>query len=111
MTKPIFCTKCESPYHYQSFCPLNRKPIKKQSDKEKEYQLWKEAVARPAVIDRDGNHCSCCYRPAKVGEKLDLDHDEGKGANPSRKRDITNLRLLCRFPCHRNKTDGKPCLH
>lgn len=111
MAKPVHCKKCGSKWHYQSFCPLNRKKIKPQSDKEISYQQWKETVARPAIIARDGNHCQCCSRPAYDGEKLDIEHEIGKGTRPDLKRDLRNLRLYCRFPCHRNKTDNKPCTH
>ena len=86
-----------------------KKRPRQQSDKEKEYQLWKEETARPFVIERDGNHCACCGRLAHEGEKLDLDHILGKGSHPSLKRDLSNFELLCRFPCHRNKTDELPC--
>lgn len=85
--------------------------MNRQSAKEKDYQIWKEDTARPAVIERDGNKCQCCRRPAHEGEKLDLDHIKSKGSHPELKRDINNLRLLCRWPCHRNRTDHIPCLH
>lgn len=108
----LLCKICGSEWHYQTFCPYkkNKRP-KQQSDKELEYQEWKEQVARPAVIERDGNHCQCCLRPAYEEEKLDLDHKDGKGSHPKDKRNIKKLQLLCRFPCHRNKTDNKPCPH
>lgn len=88
-----------------------KKRIRQQSDKELEYQKWKEEVARPFLIARDGNLCSCCGRDAYPGEKLDIEHTLGKGSHPSQKRDLNNLTLMCRFPCHRNKTDGKKCDH
>lgn len=81
------------------------------SANEAQYQIWKETVARPAIIARDGNKCSCCGRPAEAGEKLDLEHTLGKGSHPGLKRDLKNLTLMCRFPCHRNKTDGVECVH
>lgn len=106
------CANCGSPWHYKTFCPMTKKKRpRQQSEKEQSYQAWKEEVARPAVIARDGNKCSCCNRPARPKEKLDLDHELGKGSHPELKRDINNLQLLCRFPCHRNKTDGKECVH
>lgn len=85
--------------------------MRRMSAKEQEYQEWKENVARPAVIERDGNMCQCCGRPAYDGEKLDLDHVLGKGSHPELKRNLDNFQLLCRWPCHRNKTDNKECLH
>jgi hypothetical protein len=104
---------------YGEYCYLHkaRKPLrshvhpKKQSDRELDYQAWKEAVARPYVVERDGNRCMCCGRPAYPREKLDLDHIKGKGSHADSKRDLQNLQLLCRFPCHRNKTDHVDCIH
>lgn len=87
-----------------------RRALPKQSQKEKDYQQWKETVARPFIIKRDGNMCSCCMRPAYEGEKLDIDHIKGKGSHPSLKRDLDNFQLLCRV-CHQRKTDHLPCLH
>lgn len=110
-SKPL-CSICDSPYHYQTFCPFKKKKaIPKQSAKEQEYQIWKEEIARPILIERDGNKCSCCGRPARRGEKLDIEHTLTKGSRPDLKRDLDNMKLFCRFPCHRNKTDGKICLH
>lgn len=111
MPKPVHCKKCGSPYHYQSFCPLNRKPIKKRSDKQIDFDKWKETVARPYLIKKYGNICQCCKRPAFINEKLDIDHIETIGGHVNKKRDLSNLQLLCRFPCHRNKTDNTMCLH
>lgn len=84
------------------------KAIPKQTAKELEYQIWKEAIARPAVIERDGWGCQCPGVCWNLG--TDLDHKLGKGSHPGMKRDIANLQLLCR-PCHNNKTDLKECLH
>lgn len=88
-----------------------RKPINRISRKQAQYERWLETDARPAVIERDGNYCRCCKRPPYSSEKLDLNHVKGKGAHPGLKRDIANLELLCRYPCHRNYTDRKLCLH
>lgn len=87
-----------------------RKP-RRQSAKELEYQVWKETVARPFIIERDENKCQCCGQYARFGEKLDIDHVVGKGADASGKRDVDNMQLLCRFPCHRRKTDRLECTH
>lgn len=83
---------------------------KKMSVKEKDYQEWKEAVARPYVVQRDNNECACCGRPAYPNEKLDLDHIKGKGSSPKDKRNLHNIQLLCR-PCHFNKTNHYRCEH
>lgn len=109
--KPVVCKHCGSKWHYSSMCPNIQKPIPRQSAKEISYQVWKETVARPFLTKRDGNSCHCCGRPAWEGEKLDIEHELGKGSHPELKKDLDNLRLFCRIPCHRNKTDGKPCLH
>lgn len=84
------------------------KPIRKVSSKQASYERWLIKEARLAVIERDGDICRCCFR---VHYPHDLDHIDGKGHNPSRKRDINNLQILGRFPCHNNKTDNKPCYH
>jgi len=89
----------------------SKKPIPKQSDKEKEYQKYKEEVLRPALIERDGNNCWCCGRPAYVDEKLDIEHKLTKGSRPDLKRELRNLRLYCRYPCHDNKTNNVLCVH
>lgn len=106
-----FCLmhKPRKPLAVKTTLPRSTKRIKQQSDKEKQYQVYKETVIRPAVIERDGNACWCCHRPAYDSEKLDLEHTKTKGSRPDLKRDITQIRLYCRFPCHNNKTDGKPC--
>lgn len=87
------------------------KPINKVSTKQSEYLKWREKVVRPFLIDRDGNICQCCKRPAYDNEKLDIDEIKGRGSHPELKRDLNNMQLLCRFPCHRLKTDNKKCNH
>lgn len=119
--KDVICKHCKAVNrHYSTFCPFKpltknalkiRKRIKQQSDKEIEYQRWKEEVARPALIERDGNRCSCCSRPAYEEEKLDIEHTLNKGSHAGLKRDLNNMTLMCRFPCHFHKTNNKPCLH
>lgn len=104
---------------YSDYCVQHkpRKPIKtnkrpkQQSDKEIEYQIWKEEVLRPLLIAKYGNRCICCNRPAFPDEKLDIEHTKGKGSHPELKRDVENLRLMCRYPCHDNKTHNRPCVH
>lgn len=105
------CKHCGKDNHFSFQCFKIKKPINKQSDKEKEYQNWKEGVARPYLILRDGNYCSCCKRPARAREKLDIEHTLTKGSRPDLKKDLNNLKLFCRIPCHRLKTDGKLCVH
>lgn len=89
---------------YSEYCVQHkpRKPIitknrpAPQSAKEQAYQVWKEEVARPYLIARDGNNCSCCKRPAFANEKLDIEHTLGKGSHPGMKKDLDNLTLMCR---------------
>lgn len=103
---------------YSAYCVLHkpRKPInrlrrpRKMSDKEVQYQVWKETVARPALIARDGNKCTCCNRPAEAGEKLDIEHTITKGSRPELKQELSNLTLMDRF-CHHYKTIGQKCPH
>lgn len=113
-TKP--CKHCGDlePLHWPFQCKDNPKPkqaIKKRSERQIEYHKWLEQVARPYLIERDGNDCFCCGRPCHFKEKLDIEHTKPVGSNPQLKRSLSNMRLYCRFPCHRNKTDGKPCVH
>lgn len=87
------------------------KRIRQVSDKQSDYHDWLEEVARPYLIEKYDNSCICCGRPAQDGEKLDIEHTKGKGSHPDLKQDLSNLTLMCRVPCHRNKTDGKECNH
>lgn len=106
------CHSCGERGHSQFYCKTRRrKSINQQSEKELGYQLWKELEARPYLIERDGNACQCCGRAAHTGEKLDIEHEKGKGSHPELKRDLKNLRLYCRYPCHDNKTNNIKCLH
>ena len=102
---------------YGEFCLMHkpRKPIKvnkrpkQQSDKEIAYQEWKETIARPYLIGKFGNRCSCC--DLFFGSvKLDIEHTLGKGSHPELKKDLNNMTLMCR-PCHNSKTDGLECIH
>lgn len=119
--KPKPCPVCSSLFHSKMYhkprtalkrtaLPRATKRIKQQSTKEIAYQTYKETVLRPALIERQGNVCFCCHRPAEVNETLDIDHVIGKGPRPDLKRTLSNLVFLCRS-CHRNKTDHIACLH
>jgi hypothetical protein len=117
-TKIPMCTGCGGSGHYKTFChrtakrvPRATKRPRQQSDKEMGYQRWKELTARPYLIQRDGNRCSCCKREAHIGEKLDIEHTLTKGSRPDLKRDLDNLTLMCRWPCHDNKTNNRGCVH
>lgn len=88
-----------------------RKRINQVSDKQNEYHIWLEEVARPYLIERDGNACCCCCRPAKDNEKLDIEHTQGVGSHANLKKDLDNMTLMCRYPCHYNKTNHIKCRH
>lgn len=104
------CEICGTLGHSKYYCrSRKRKPIKKMSIKEMQYQAWKESTARPLVIDRDGIFCQCPGGCTNLG--TDLEHELGKGSHPELKRDINNLRLFCRYPCHDNKTNNRECIH
>lgn len=104
------CTVCGK-RAYSDYCILHkpRKPIPPQSAKEIDYQEWKESVARPYLIDKYGNVCSCCGKDFGF-VKLDIEHTLTKGSRPDLKRNLDNMTLMCRW-CHSRKTDGKGCLH
>lgn len=106
------CEVCSTLGHSKFYCK-KRKPvaIKKVSNKQQAYHEWLESTARPAIIVRDGNKCQCCGRSPNNEEKLDIDHIVSKGSRADLKQDIGNLQLLCRYFCHRNKTDDIKCLH
>lgn len=120
--KPKPCKICSSPWHSPMFhkerkplprptAPIKRgKRPKQQSVREKQYQQWKEEIARPYLVKLYNNVCSCCGREAGINEKLDIEHTLNKGSHPELKRDLDNLTLMCR-PCHRLKTDGIQCSH
>lgn len=96
---------------YGQYCIQHkpRKRIRQISDKQAEYHKWLEEVARPYLIEKFGNVCSCCMRTFKT--KLDIEHTKEVGSHAELKKDLNNMTLMCRFPCHRNKTDNKECLH
>ena len=50
--------------------------------------------------------CECC----KSWNGSDADHIKSKGANPDKRYDVENKRILCR-ECHNSKTNNLPCSH
>jgi len=90
-----------------------RKPIarlKRPRQQGKEYERWKkfrDEVAKPYLDEKFGHFCRCCG----VGGSLDVDHINAVGSHPQLKYQLSNTQWLCRFPCHRNKTDKKECRH
>jgi hypothetical protein len=107
-TKPL---QRSATYAVPKRTPLPRpeKRIRQRSDKQLEYENWLEEVARPYLIAKYGNMCSCCRQYWSVRDKLDIEHTLTKGSRPDLKKDLDNLTLMCRYPCHYNKTNGIPC--
>lgn len=125
MKKQVKCETCESLWHYTSMCPRNQKPIQtrkplkrstkpiKQKGRETlEYERWRDEIARPHCIERDGELCQLCFGERCGNQQLDLAHIDGRGAHHEKKRNLANVRLVGRYPCHYNETnhldeDGK----
>lgn len=112
--KAPLCSICKGA-HYKTFClRAPKKPIKvnkrprRVSDKQAEYNEWRESVARPYLIDKYGDACSCC---GQVHYPHDIDEIKGRGSHPGLKRDLNNMQLLGRFPCHHLKTINQQCIH
>lgn len=102
--KKVHCRRCGSDRHYQSFCPLNRKPIK--AGKHTNRDRYENRKFRESKLNHEGYLvCECCG--SWYGS--DADHVESKGANPD-KRYTGRKQILCR-DCHRNKTDHIRCEH
>lgn len=66
------------------------------------YRKWKRRL-----VEERGRFCENCGKSftPEMEAMLDLDHIISRGAGG--KDEDWNAQLLCRFPCHRLKTDGK----
>ncbi len=52
------CKICDSPYHYQTFCPRKKKkPIKKRGKQTIDYEKWRDTVAKPYLTSKYGYVC------------------------------------------------------
>lgn len=94
------CKLCNQFGHYPYMCRLNpKKPkrITKFGKKAREYAIWRDEVAKPYLIAKDGYKCSICGS----GGKLDIDHIAKRrmGGAPSRTMNLNNIHWLCRT-CH-----------
>jgi len=97
-TKP--CKLCGQFGHYPYKCRLNpKKPkrIKQIGRKGLAYNEWRDNVAIPHLIAKNGYKCALCGS----GGKLDVDHIQKRrmGGAPSRTMNLNNVRFLCRS-CH-----------
>lgn len=90
----------------KSFKPL------KAGKKTKQYNEWRDNIARPYLDKKYGRACTRCRKQPpydiETGEYKyhDIDHINKRSTNPHKVMELTNLRYLCR-KCHRKVTDGK----
>lgn len=101
------CKLCGSKWHSAWACPKKkRKSMNKLGKETKRYIEFRNEVAYPYLIERDGEQCSHCGR---ADVPLDIDHIHKRGSHPELKYDLNNLQLLCRR-CHHKKdnTIAKP---
>jgi len=78
------------------------KPIKRIGKVGLEWQRTRRAWYKANPPDYRGYwECYICGMPT---DTPDLDHLKGKGANPDKRADLTNLKPAHR-DCHRRKTD------
>lgn len=94
------CKFCGSVFHYPYMCkdnPKKRKRITRYGKKAREYREWRDEVAIPHLIAKDGRKCALCGSTGK----LEVDHIAKRrmGGAPSRTMNLENVRLLCRT-CH-----------
>ncbi len=82
----------------------NYKPIPKRGKRAKEYDVWRDKIAKPYLDKRYGHVCA--KRGCNVTEGLEVDHKKGRGSHPELKYQVTNLQYLC-FTHHREKTEHK----
>jgi predicted restriction endonuclease len=103
MPKLPLCTKCYG-CHYKSFCPLNRKPIAKIGKRTKEYNQWRDHIAKPFLDEVYGHKCHVKLCPSTT--YLEVHHKSTRGGHHDKKMDINNVIYLCSYH-HRMVTDGK----
>ena len=84
--------------HYPFQCRLNPKKKKRISQIGRRgavYNDWRDNVAKPYLIAKDGYKCAVCGSSGK----LDIDHIQKRGSHPELKMSLDNVRFLCR-KCH-----------
>ena len=92
------CKYCNQFGHYPYMCRLNpKKPkrITRYGKKAREYSKWRDEVAKPYLIAKDGYKCALCGSTGK----LDVNHRLKRGSNPHLKMSLDNVEFLCR-QCH-----------
>ncbi len=88
MKKPVHCKTCGSDYHYQSFCPQNRKPLKRSTVAIKTYKrpnkvgkkfvAWQEEREQ-WFIDNPGPTYLCHYCEVSMEKQwTTLDHEDNR---------------------------------
>lgn len=96
------CKICGQPFttwsSLQTKCYTCTPKIKQVGKQGMKYNTWRDTVARPYVIKRDGRYCYDCMKRGKIKPPLghDLHHMNGRGEN---KYSLDDLRYLCR-KCH-----------
>lgn len=94
------CKFCGATNHYPYKCRLNpKKPkrIKPIGRRGLAYNEWRDTIAIPHLIAKDGRKCALCGSTGK----LDIDHIQKRrmGGAPSRTMKLDGVRFLCRS-CH-----------
>lgn len=78
----------------------------------KQYDKWRDLVARPHLDRRDGLLCNNCKAPPPTDETTGVEgrhqvaHIIGRGRDSSKKMDVDNVRYLC-GDCHDRETKGE----
>lgn len=75
--------------------PKKRKRITRYGKKAREYSEWRDEVAIPHLIAKDGRKCALCGSTGK----LDVQHKQKRGSHPELKMSLDNVEFLCRT-CH-----------
>jgi predicted restriction endonuclease len=102
--KPL-CKNCDSPYHYQTFCPQKkRKPIAARGKHAKLWEVFRDKVAIPYLDKKYGHVCSVAG--CSETKNLDVDHIKNRGSNPDLRYDVKNCQYLCR--AHHAEKTGLP---
>ena len=99
---------------YGELCFMHKpqKPIKRISRHKPGKHTNKDKYHNKKFRDSKLNHegylvCECCGS----WNGSDADHTKSKGANPEVRYDDNFKQILCRFPCHYNKTNNIKCSH
>ena len=92
---------------YSDFCMQHkpRKRIAQKGKQSKEYDTWRDEVAKPYLDATYGRVCADCGGKRCGNRQLDVDHIRKRGMGGARSKtfDINNVQYLGRFPCHFEK--------